>query len=86
VPRDTGAGRADSLDRDVFRMQRWMIPWLLPVVLLGAVALVSRPLFCVVWVSACLVVPRLVVGWIAYLAGNRGRTAPGTHDYLRKPS
>jgi hypothetical protein len=81
-----GWKRADDLDREVVRMERWMVPWLFPVTLLGAVALVSRPLVCVVWVSACVVAGRLATAFAAYLASTRGRTAPGTHDYLRKPS
>lgn len=69
-------------------MRRWWFPWLFPVMLLGAVALVSRPAVCVVWVAACVTAGRLVNSYIAYVASNRGRTAPGTgtHDYLSKPS
>jgi hypothetical protein len=67
-------------------MERWMVPWLMPVVLLAAVLLVSRPFVCAVWLGACAVARRLVTAYTAYVASTRGRTAPGTHDYLRKPS
>ena len=63
-----------------------MVPWTFPVVLLGAVALVSRPLFCVIWIAACVVAGRLLISCVGYHVSNQGRTAPGTHDYLRKPS
>ena len=64
-------------------MQRWWNPWLLPVILLGAVALVSRPALGVLWVAGCVGAGRLINGYLAYIGG---RTAPGTHPYLRKPS
>jgi hypothetical protein len=63
-------------------MPRWMVPWTLPVALLAAVSLVSRPLFCAAWLVTCITIGRLLI----HRAAPRGRTAPGTHSYLRKPS
>jgi len=63
-------------------MPRWMVPWTLPVVLLATVSLVSRPLFGAGWLAACIIVGRLLI----HRAAPPGRTAPGTHSYLRKPS
>jgi hypothetical protein len=64
-------------------MQKWWLPWLFPVELLGTVMLVSRPLLCLPWFALCLGGSRLVNGYVIY---RRGRTAPGTHPYLRTPS
>ena len=64
-------------------MQKWWIPWLFPVELLGVVMLVSRPLLCVPWPALCLGGGRLAAGCVAY---RQGRTASGTHHYLRPPS
>jgi hypothetical protein len=64
-------------------MSRWWNSWLLPVILLGSVLLVSRPAVCAAWLAACTVAARGINGWVAE---HQGRTAPGTHLYLRKPS
>jgi hypothetical protein len=63
-------------------MPSWMVPWTFPVALMAAVSLVSRPLVGVVWLVVCLSAGRLLI----HRAAPPGRTAPGTHNYLRKPS
>jgi hypothetical protein len=64
-------------------MRKWMVPWLFPVELLGAVAFVSRPLLGVAWVGSMIGTGRLATGYWEY---RQGRTAPGTHRYLKNLS
>ena len=56
---------------------------LFPVMLLGDVVLVTRPLLLPAWLAFCAVLGRVINRLLADL---HGHIAPGTHPYLRKPS
>jgi hypothetical protein len=43
-------------------MKRWLSPWVLPLVMLGVVALVTRPVAGAVWILVSVVLVRLLTG------------------------
>jgi hypothetical protein len=65
-------------------LKRWWCPWIMPVAMLGAVMLVSRPILVVGWVALCTLLGRLLNLWLSewearLLASQRGL-------YFKKPS
>jgi hypothetical protein len=65
-------------------MSRWWCPWLLPVILLGSVILVSRPILCGAWLGACTLAARGINASVARLQARADLgIAPGTDAYLR---
>lgn len=43
-------------------MKRWFSPWVLPLVMLGVVVLVTRPVAGVVWIAVSVVLVRVLHG------------------------
>lgn len=43
-------------------MKRWLSPWVLPLVMLGIVAAISRPIDGAVWIVVSIVLVRLLNG------------------------
>ncbi|MFZ0039852.1 MAG: hypothetical protein WAK93_00970 [Solirubrobacteraceae bacterium] len=45
-------------------MKRWLSPWVLPLVMLGCVLLITRPVAGVIWIVASVVLVRLLNGFL----------------------
>jgi hypothetical protein len=43
-------------------MKRWLSPWVLPLLMLGVVVLVTRPVAGVIWIVSSVVLVRLLNG------------------------
>ena len=69
-------------------MKRWLSPWVLPLVMLGVVVLVTRPVAGVVWLVVSIVLVRVLNGRFERLVNDeplRRYFDDPKHSYLGAP-
>jgi hypothetical protein len=68
-------------------MKRWLSPWVLPLLMLGVVALVTRPVAGAVWIVVSVVLVRLLNGHFELPAQDEPlrRYLDDPHSYFGAP-
>ncbi|HEX4009718.1 MAG TPA: hypothetical protein VHX62_06905 [Solirubrobacteraceae bacterium] len=69
-------------------MKRWLSPWVLPLLMLGVVVVITRPLAGAIWIVASVVLVRVLNGHFEPLADDqplRRYLDDPRHSYLGAP-